>query len=109
MKNITENYVQELNKNIVEEARMVRGCYRNFAFSALVFTSLMLGLIVRFQVDDPKLNYAGFAGIPVIILLLSITRIGIFKFSTITRLLGYKLYTERTRYYTYSSFESLEV
>lgn len=90
-----DGYEENLENGLREEARLVRQCFRGFAFSTLVFSAAVLGLVTKFQAGNP---YVGLVSIPMIILLLSVTRIGLFKFFTHNRVLGYVLHLDRTRY-----------
>ena len=58
----------------------------------MALSAVVLGLIVRFQIEFPL---TGFASLPVIVFLLAIARIGLHKYETANRLYGYELHLYR--------------
>lgn len=83
----------ELIKLLREEASQVKGCFTQYSFQALAFSTVTLGLIVNYQRENPII---ALAGILIIVLVLSVARIGTHKYATANRNYGYQLHLERT-------------
>jgi hypothetical protein len=81
--------VEQLRK----EALDVKECFTRFSFQGLAFSAAALGIIFSSIWAQPL---TGFASIFVIVTLLAIARIGVYKFSTSNRQLGYELHLYRT-------------
>ncbi len=77
-----------------DEAEAVKDCYTRFSFQSWVFSVAALGVIFRFQEDAP---YVGLMAILPIVLLLSVGRIGIHKYTTANRIHGFELYMNRRK------------
>jgi len=84
---------EQLIARLRNEAWQVKNCFTQFSFQALGLSVIAMGLIMQFQQDKP---YMGLANIFVIGLLITVTRIGIFKYSAANRILGYELHLQRT-------------
>jgi hypothetical protein len=74
------------------ESSGVRDCFTQFSFNAIALCSAALGVILSAQAFE----YADFAAIPFIGLLVVVCRIGIYKYATSNRLLGYELHLFRS-------------
>ncbi len=83
---------KNLIEKLREEAYSVKDCFTKFSFQALGLSAVVLGLIVRFQIEFPL---TGFASVPVIVFLLLVARIGLHKYETANRLYGYELHLHR--------------
>ena len=88
--------VAALIKQLREEAGDVKGCFTTYSMQALVFSSLVLTAIFGTMEKFPLIVLSG---IPVIILLMIICRVGIYKYSTANRLYGYELHLARSRHF----------
>jgi hypothetical protein len=86
----------DLIKQLREEAKDVKGCFTTYSMQALVFSSLVLTAIFGTMEKVPLIVLSG---IPVIILLMIICRVGIYKYATANRLYGYELHLARTRHF----------
>lgn len=80
--------IEQLRK----EANSVKDCFTSFSFQTITFGGVGLGLVANFQPTTP---YVGLIGILVIILVLTVSRIGNHKYATANRHFGYELYLER--------------
>jgi hypothetical protein len=78
------------------EADEVKQCFTQFAFQAFVFCSVLLGIAIKELADHP---YMGMATLLLSFLLLLVTRVGNYKYSTANRNYGYELHIHRTLYY----------
>ena len=85
-----------LIKRLREEANFVKDCFTKFSFWVLGFSCIILGLIARSQ---PYHEYVGLVSILITILVLSVARIGIYKYGTANRGYGYELFLERVKYF----------
>ncbi len=83
---------EKLVERLRKEAYDVKDCFTKFSFQALGLSAVVLGLIVRFQIEFPL---TGFASVPVIAFLLLVARIGLHKYETANRLYGYELHLHR--------------
>lgn len=84
----------DLIKMLRDEASHVKDCFTKYSYYGLLFSSAVLSLIVKFQIDYP---FVAFISIVIMIFLFSIARIGIYKYGTANRNYGYQLYLERCR------------
>ena len=92
-KNLSDNELAIAHR-IRSEAETVKDCYTKFSFQAMGLSAALLGLLVRFQLDEPLV---GLASILVIALLLLVARIGIHKIESANRLYGFELHLHRRR------------
>ncbi|MBX3024672.1 hypothetical protein KF840_07165 [bacterium] len=83
----------ELVNAIREEARDVKQCFTSFTFQGILFASAVFGFIIKFQ---PKQPLVGIASVLVVFILLTIGRIGTYKYGTANRNAGYELHLYRT-------------
>ncbi len=88
---------RDLIRQLREEAYAVRDCFTRYSHQALVVSTTGLGLIAHAQIDTP---YLGLLAVLPILLLFSVAGMGMNKYSTSNRLLGYELHLERTRRYS---------
>ena len=84
------NIIQKLR----DEANSVKDCFTKYSFQAMAISSALIGLILQYQKENP---IVAFGSILVIILNLSVARIGNHKYTTANRIFGYQLHLERTR------------
>ena len=85
---------EELIKNLREEANNVKDCFTKFSFQGLAFSGLVLGYIAKEQVHNP---FISLAGLLVVIVALTVARIGTYKYATANRHYGFELHLERTK------------
>ena len=90
----SEKYGSDLIKRLRKEANYVKDCFTKFSFWALGFTAFVIGFIAKFQGESP---YVGFSGVLLIIIILAVARIGVYKYSTHNRNLGYELHLCRIK------------
>lgn len=76
------------------EAQEVKDCFTKFSFQSLAITTAAIGIIIKFQQQVEIISLGCF---PIIILLLSVAKIGNHKYNTANRNYGYILYLERMR------------
>lgn len=88
-----EEYEVRLIRQLREEAGAVKDCFTRFSFQAIMASSVILGALVGYQ---GKNTHIGFASILVVILLLSVARIGTYKYATANRHYGYELHLARS-------------
>lgn len=93
MELLTNKEIQFI-ESIRNEAEEVKDCYTKFSYQSWLFTVASLGIIFRLQLDQPLVG--SLAVLP-IILLLSVGRIGIHKYTTANRLYGFELYMNRRK------------
>ena len=74
---------------IREEANNVKDCFTRFSFQALAFYSVLIAAAISLQEKYPLIYFALIFGI---ILLLIVSRIGTYKYSTANRNYGFELY-----------------
>ena len=86
-------YEATLVERLRMEANDVKECFTRFCFQAIGLSGVMLVAIARYQAGEPAV---GLASIAVIIVLLSVTRIGTHKYATANRHFGYELHLDRT-------------
>ncbi|MDE2216549.1 MAG: hypothetical protein KGJ87_05215 [Planctomycetota bacterium] len=89
-----EDKQAELFKVLRDEATHVKDCFTKYSYYGLLFSSAVLSLILKFVVGCPAV---ALSGIVTMIFLLSIARIGIYKYGTANRNCGYQLYIERAK------------
>jgi hypothetical protein len=83
-----------LIEHLRKEANEVKDCFTKFSFQALSISAIGLSLLVRFQ---PEFPWLGLASIFIILLVLSVMRIGTYKYGTANRHYGYELHLDRVR------------
>lgn len=79
---------------IRKEANEVKDCFTRYSFQAFAFESAILGLILKYQKEDPSLTFAVLVGI---ILMIVVSRIGTHKYSTANRNYGFELFISRSK------------
>lgn len=87
-------YEKDLIPRIREEAVDVKECFTKFSFQAMSLSVVTLGLLVKFQPDNP---FLGIVSLFIIYMVLSVARIGTYKYQTANRNYGYELYLDRAR------------
>jgi hypothetical protein len=85
---------REIIKEIRGEASSAKGCFTQYSFQTLAFSTGILSFILGALQKFPM---AMFAGVPAVILLMIMCRIGIYKYMTANRGYGYQLYFEKFR------------
>jgi len=93
MDNLTK-YETDLIEHLRKDANEVKDCFTQFSFQVIAVSAVALGLIARFQPTFPLL---GLTSICVVLMALSVGRIGTYKYGTANRIHGYELYLERVR------------
>ena len=86
----------ELIKYLREEAYAVRDCFTRYSVQVMAVSGGLLVAIAKFQTEDPHIGLLSF--FPVILVLL-VLQMGIHKYATSNRLLGYELHLQRTAHY----------
>jgi hypothetical protein len=84
--------IDDLIIHLRGEARDVKDCFTRFSFQALAISTAVIGLIIRFQHDS---KWVSLSALSVIILVMSVAKIGNHKYNTTNRNLGFILYLER--------------
>ncbi|MBX9629679.1 MAG: hypothetical protein K2X67_04080 [Burkholderiales bacterium] len=87
-------YEEKLLDYLRKEAEELKDCFTQFSFQAIAVSSVGLGLLARFQPNFPLL---GLGGICVVLIALSVGRIGTYKYAGANRINGYELYLDRIR------------
>lgn len=85
-----------LLEQIREEVRDVKGCFTNFTFQGAALAAVAAGFILSGLKDNQWLSLAA---APVIFVLMLVCRVGIFKYTTANRNLGYELHLDRLKAY----------
>ncbi len=75
-----------------DEAIALKDCFTRFSFQALTFAAIVFGLIAHFQREN---LFVGLAGIPLIVVITTVTKIGIYKYLGSNRVYGYLLCVSR--------------
>lgn len=78
------------------EAYAVRDCFTRYSIQALAVSGGLVVAIAKFQTENP---YTGLISIFPIILIILVLQMGVHKFATSNRLLGYELHLQRTAHY----------
>jgi hypothetical protein len=86
-----------LIENLREEANSVKECFTKISFQTIALSSVVLGLIIRFQGEFPHI---AIATVFITTLLLSVARIGTFKYGTANRHFGYELHLHRSLFFS---------
>lgn len=84
-----------LTENLRKEANEVKDCFTKYSFQSIAISTVLIGLIIRFQMEEPLI---GAAGVLVIGLVVYVARLGIYKYGTANRIFGYELYLDRIKY-----------
>lgn len=79
-----------------EEVRDVKSCFTSFTFQSATLAAVAVGFILSFLKESP---FVVLTAIPVIFLLMLVCRVGIFKYTTANRNLGYELHLDRLAAY----------
>ena len=79
---------------IRKEANDVKDCFTKYSFQAFAFVSAILGLILKYQKDEPAVTFAVLVGITILIV---VSRIGTHKYSTANRNYGFELFMARSK------------
>src|SRR5688500_13212539 len=87
---------EKLIEQLRAEVRDVKDCFTQFAFQSAALATVAAGFILSTLESNP---WVAFAGVPIIMVLLLVCRVGIFKYSTANRNLGYQLHLERLAAY----------
>ena len=87
-------YEKKLIDTLREDARSLKDCYTTFSFQAIAFASAVLSIIARYQ---PEYPFFGLASVATIILLITVARIGTYKYASANRQYGYELHMFRVR------------
>lgn len=83
---------QHLLDQLREEALAVKECFTNFVFQSATAAAVAFGFIVLNVNDAP---FVTLTAAPTILVLMIVCRIGVFKFTTANRNLGYQLHLAR--------------
>lgn len=83
-----------LSERIRAEATGVKQCFTTFSFQALALAATVLAASLGAMARFPSAAYAPLAVIP---LLMTVCRVGLFKYATANRNYGYELHLARTR------------
>lgn len=94
-----EDEEKELIAELRGEAEAVKDCFTKYSFQSVGLSAAAYGIILRVQQDAPL---ASLASLLMILLLLSVVRIGIHKYETANRHYGYQLHLERRRFFVAS-------
>lgn len=86
---------KELISLLRKEAEETKDCFTKFSFQAIALSGVVLGVLAGYQPENP---FVGLASTFVIILILTVSRIGIYKYGAANRYYGYELHLFRTRY-----------
>lgn len=84
------NY-QIIIERIRKEANDVKSCFTTFSFQAIAFSGIILAAIVAYQPSQPLV---GLAGIFIMVLVLTVSKIGNYKYATANRHFGFELYLD---------------
>jgi len=90
------SYQVNLLKTIREEANSVKDCFTKFSFQAVVLVGIAAGFLTNARFDIFTISVACLV---VVFVLLTVARIGTYKYSTANRNYGYELHLFRSRYY----------
>ena len=88
----TEKNSKVLIERLRVEANYVKDCFTKFSFWVLGFSCAMLGFIAKYQVESP---YVGFTSGLIMMIVFSVSEIGICKYETANRNFGYELHLSR--------------
>lgn len=85
-----ERLVQQLRA----EAESLKDCFTKYCFQGIASASIVLVAIARFEKDVP---WVGVAAVLPIVIMFCVVTIGLHKYATVNRLLGYELHLQRTK------------
>lgn len=88
----------EIMRELRKEAFDVKDCFARYSFQALAASSGLLLFLARFHFDTQAAYMGLFACLPVL-LLIAVLSMGIHKYGTANRLLGYELHLQRMHHY----------
>ena len=83
--------IVQFPKWIRDEANEVKGCFTTFSFQAIALSGIVLGAMAAYQPNQP---FVGLAGLLVIVVVLTVSEIGNYKYGTANRHFGYQLLWE---------------
>ncbi len=86
---------KELIEQLRKEAGETKDCFTNFSFQAIILSGVVLSILAGYQKENP---IVGLASTFVIIIILTVSRIGIYKYGAANRYYGYELHLYRTRH-----------
>jgi len=89
-----KNEERDLVFQLRREVRDVKDCFDRFAFQGSALAVVVAGFILA-----NEHRAVGLAAVPAIMILMLICRVGIFKYTTANRNLGYELHLDRLRKY----------
>lgn len=82
---------EKLWQQLRDEANAVKDCFTTFSFQAVAFSAIVLSAVASYQPTQPLV---GLAGVLVVAVLLTVSRIGGYKYSTANRHFAFQLYHE---------------
>jgi len=88
---------EHLISQLRSESYQVKDCFTRHSFQAMAASCALLILIARFQVDNLEV---GILSVLPIVLLFTVADMGMHKYATSNRLMGYELYLYRLHHYT---------
>jgi hypothetical protein len=93
---VPESPDDRILKYLRSEAYAVRDCYTRYSVQVLAAAAAITVAIARFMLD---VHYIGLLGLFTVVLLLLVFSMGVHKFGTSNRLLGYELHLQRTAHF----------
>lgn len=87
--------IQVLIERIRKEANDVKNCFTTFSFQAVAFSGLIFGAIANFQPREP---FVGLAAIFIMVVALTVSIIGNYKYATANRHFGFELYLDNKNF-----------
>ncbi len=82
-----------LLRQLREEAIELKDCFTRFSFQATGFCILYIGVLARVQ---GQAHWLGVCSLPLLLILRIVTRVGVHKYGSANRNLGYELHLYRT-------------
>lgn len=95
----------EIIKRLREEAGHAKNCFTQYTFQSLVFSSAAIGLILSHTKDKP-IN--ALSVLPITVLLVIMSWIGIYKYATANRAYGLQQFIEKQYIFSESRIDSEE-
>lgn len=86
-----DNFKEYINQ-LRDEALEAKKCFTQYSFQTLAFASAAIGFILNAAKENP---FAALSVIPVTLLLIVVSWIGIYKFVAANRAYGYQMYLEK--------------
>ncbi len=83
-----------LTKSLRSEAKALKDCFTRYSIFGIFISANILGGVTPFVWEKPQLGLACIASLTIV---LTISRLGTFKYGAANRLLGYELYLYHTR------------